>query len=108
MGNFDILFIKTLRRLNFHENTSKARRLINLIDQIYDTKTGVVFLAETEPDSIFFDTSIPDSKEWSFEERELLDDLTVNTTKQAEDLAILSGENEAFSLKRMVSRMNEM
>lgn len=103
---FDVLFIKGLSKLDFFEHKTKLRRLINLIDQIYDTKTGVVFSASDMPENLFETGNF--KEEWSYAEREILDDLSMNKVKQAEELGFLSGENEAFSLKRMISRLHEM
>ena len=37
-----------------------------------------------------------------------MDDLKVQGTEQAEALSILTGQEEAFSLKRLISRLYEM
>ena len=105
--NFKIVFLRDIRKIDLQTERSTARRFISLIDQLYDNRIGVVCLADEMPQNIFKVESV-EGREWSWEEREFMDDLKVQGTEQAEALSILTGQEEAFSLKRLISRLYEM
>ena len=78
-----------------------------MIDQFYDMRCGVVFLAEAMPQNLFtIENKVRDG--WTAEERLLMDDLKIAGTEAAEALSIISGEEEAFAIARLISRMTEM
>lgn len=104
---FDCLFIRDLPQIDLQTHRAEARRFITLIDQLYDCKCGVVFLAEAHDENIF---TVKDTRRTSFtdEERIFMDDLKIAGTKAAEALSIISGEEEAFAMARLLSRLHEM
>lgn len=106
-STFDVIFIRDIKRMDLQTQRAEARRWISLIDQLYDHQTGVVYLAEETPENIFY---VKDEvrTEFSQEERQFMDDLQIQGTKAAEALSIISGEEEAFALKRMISRLYDM
>lgn len=106
-SNFDVVFIKDIKRMDLQTQRAEARRWISLIDQLYDHQTGVVYLAEETPENIFY---VKDEirTEYTSEERIFMDDLQIQGTKAAAALSIISGEEEAFALKRMISRLYDM
>jgi len=105
--HFDVIFLKDLPVIDMQNRRAEARRFITLIDNLYDMRTGVVFLAEDSPENLFtVENTI--RTEWTHEERQFMDDLKIAGTKAAEALSVISGEDEAFALARLISRMFEM
>jgi len=105
--HFDLIFIKDLPIIDLQTRRAEARRFITLIDNLYDNRTGTVFLSEGEPENLF---TIQNTVrlEWTAEERQLMDDLKIKGTDEAAALSIISGEDEAFALARLISRLTEM
>jgi len=105
--HFDLVFIKHLPVIDMQNRRAEARRFITLIDNLYDMRTGVVFLAEARPENLFtVENKV--RTEWTAEERLFMDDLKIAGTEAAEALSIISGEDEAFALARLISRLSEM
>jgi len=104
---YDCLFIENLPQIDLQTQRAEARRFITLIDNLYDCKTGVVFLAEAHDENIF---TVKDGRrgEWTAEERIFMDDLKIAGTDAAAALSVLSGEDEAFAMARLLSRLYEM
>ena len=104
---FDCLFIKDLPQIDLQTHRAEARRFITLIDNLYDCRCGVVFLSDAHDENIF---TVRDTRrtEWTAEERMFMDDLKIQGTNAAEALSVLSGEDEAFAMARLMSRLYEM
>ncbi|KAJ8397635.1 hypothetical protein AAFF_G00436340 [Aldrovandia affinis] len=100
---FDTIFIRHVPQLTVKE-TNQARRLITLIDILYDNKVRVVILAQVPLDRIFVhgQQSLEDEGH-----RMLMDDLGL--AKDAwRRLSIFTAEEEIFSFRRTLSRLKEM
>lgn len=107
-SSFDCIFIRDLPQIDLQTQRAEARRFITLIDNLYDCKTGVAFLAEAHDENIF---TVKDDRhlgDWTAEERQFMDDLKIAGTEAASALSVLSGEDEAFAMARLLSRLSEM
>ena len=115
--NFSIIFIKGLESLDLQTRRAEARRFISLIDTLYDSRTGVVFLSNCQAKDIFVINNW-NQHSWSEEERQFMEQfyggermIGDDAMKQAgtnEKFAITSGEDEKFALARLLSRLEEM
>ncbi|KAL2098867.1 hypothetical protein ACEWY4_005347 [Coilia grayii] len=100
-NTFDTVFIRDIPLLTSWKKT-QARRLITLIDALYDHKVRVVILAEAPLDDLFVHDARHDDHA-----HEVLDELGIKQDA-ASSLAIFSGEEEVFAFQRTVSRLTEM
>ncbi|KAM7403484.1 hypothetical protein PAMA_004102 [Pampus argenteus] len=99
---FDTVFIRHIPLLTLNKKT-QARRLITLVDALYDHKVRVVILADHPLEDIFVH-----SDDHSHDESHILmDDLGLKR-EDASSLSIFSGEEEMFAFQRTVSRLTEM
>ncbi|GMK55042.1 hypothetical protein CspeluHIS016_0200980 [Cutaneotrichosporon spelunceum] len=116
-----------------HKN--EARRLINLIDALYEARCKVVIRAETSPEHLFFPDALDptiDPEHYDLLEAEALSEALgaqpranvsyynpkTRAERERQDLAdlgssfavtsIFTGEDERFAYKRAVSRLVEM
>lgn len=101
-GLFDTIFIRHIPLLMLNKKT-QARRLITLVDALYDHKVRVVILADHPLEDIF----IHDGDHGHDESHILMDDLGLKRD-EASSLSIFSGEEERFAFQRTVSRLTEM
>ncbi|KAJ8355666.1 hypothetical protein SKAU_G00184600 [Synaphobranchus kaupii] len=102
-GQFDTIFIRNVPQLRA-KDANQARRLINLIDTLYDNKVRVVILAQAPPDRIF----VHDQQSLEDEgHRMLMDDLGLGKDAWRR-FSIFTGEEEIFAFRRTVSRLTEM
>ncbi|KAM3871170.1 AFG1 like ATPase a [Diretmus argenteus] len=100
---FDTLFIRHVPLLTLNKKT-QARRLITLVDALYDHKVRMVILADHPLEDIF----VQDHEDHDHHESHvLMDDLGLKRDA-ASDLSIFSGEEEVFAFQRTVSRLTEM
>ncbi|XP_054894215.1 AFG1 like ATPase a isoform X2 [Poeciliopsis prolifica] len=99
---FDTVFIRHIPLLTLNKKT-QARRLITLVDALYDHKVRVVILAERPLEDIF----VHDADHSHDESHVLMDDLGLKRD-EARSLSIFSGEEEKFAFQRTVSRLTEM
>ncbi|KAM8737733.1 AFG1 like ATPase a [Acanthopagrus schlegelii] len=99
---FDTIFIRHIPQLTLNKKT-QARRLITLVDALYDHKVRVVILADRPLEDVF----ILDGDLGHDESHILMDDLGLKRD-EASSLAIFSGEEERFAFQRTVSRLTEM
>ncbi|XP_043999644.1 AFG1 like ATPase a isoform X1 [Gambusia affinis] len=99
---FDTVFIRHIPLLTLNKKT-QARRLITLVDALYDHKVRVVILAERPLEEIF----VHDGDHRHDESHILMDDLGLKRD-EASSLSIFSGEEEKFAFQRTVSRLTEM
>lgn len=125
-NNFDALFIEDVPVLT-KKTADSARRLITLIDELYNGRTGLIISSNASVDDLFHDENLGKSQldlegiqfESEPEGGRLRRSVTVDggvapiggvnssSTKQALRLQ-LSGEEEKFAFKRAVSRLKEM
>ncbi|XP_062858534.1 lactation elevated protein 1 homolog B [Trichomycterus rosablanca] len=101
--HFDTLIIRNVPRLRVALK-DQARRLITLIDILYDQKVRVVVLAEAPLYHLFAGGSLSGE-----EERDLLmlDELGL-TNEAGKRLTLFTAEEEIFALQRTLSRLTEM
>ncbi|XP_029900650.1 AFG1 like ATPase a [Myripristis murdjan] len=99
---FDTVFIRHIPLLTLNKKT-QARRLITLVDALYDHKVRVVILADHPLEDIFVHGGEQDHDESHI----LMDDLGLKRDS-ASGLSIFSGEEEVFAFQRTVSRLTEM
>lgn len=99
---FDTVFIRHIPLLTINKKT-QARRLITLVDALYDHKVRVVILADHPLEDIF----IHDGDYGHDESHILMDDLGLKRD-EASSLSIFSGEEEKFAFQRTLSRLTEM
>ncbi|KAM6912214.1 AFG1 like ATPase a [Xenentodon cancila] len=99
---FDTVFIRHIPQLTLNKKT-QARRLITLVDALYDHKVRVVILADHPLEDIF----VLDGDHGHDEGHVLMDDLGLKR-EEASSLSIFSGEEERFAFQRTVSRLTEM
>ncbi|XP_041828401.1 AFG1 like ATPase a isoform X2 [Melanotaenia boesemani] len=99
---FDTIFIRHIPLLTLNKKT-QARRLITLIDTLYDHKVRVVILADHPLEDIF----VHDGDHSHDESHILMDDLGLKR-EEASSLSIFSGEEEKFAFQRTISRLTEM
>ncbi|CAK6966028.1 AFG1 like ATPase a isoform X1 [Scomber scombrus] len=98
---FDTVFIRHIPLLSLNKKT-QARRLITLVDALYDHKVRVVILADHPLEDIFVQGDHDHD-----ESHILMDDLGLKR-EDASSLTIFSGEEEMFAFQRTVSRLTEM
>ncbi|XP_030212278.1 AFG1 like ATPase a isoform X1 [Gadus morhua] len=99
---FDTVFIRNIPLLDLNKKT-QARRLITLVDTLYDHKVRVVILADHALEDIFVSGDDHDLHE----SHVLMDDLGLKRDS-ASDLTIFSGAEEVFAFQRTLSRLTEM
>uniref|UniRef100_A0A8C5EF67 AFG1-like ATPase n=2 Tax=Gouania willdenowi TaxID=441366 RepID=A0A8C5EF67_GOUWI len=99
---FDTVFIRHIPLLTMNKKT-QARRLITLVDALYDHKVRVVILADHTLENIF----VHNGDHGHDESHILMDDLGLKRD-EASSLSIFSGEEEKFAFQRTVSRLTEM
>lgn len=99
---FDTVFIRHIPLLTVNKKT-QARRLITLVDALYEHKVRVVILADNPLEDIF----VHDGDHSHDESHILMDDLGLKR-EEASSLSIFSGEEEKFAFQRTVSRLTEM
>nr|XP_057912651.1 AFG1 like ATPase a [Doryrhamphus excisus] len=100
---FDTVFIRHIPLLTLNKKT-QARRLITLVDALYDHKVRVVLLADHPLEELFVHEG--DHHDHN-ESHILMDDLGLKR-EEASSLSIFSGEEEMFAFQRTVSRLTEM
>ncbi|XP_064196501.1 lactation elevated protein 1 homolog B isoform X1 [Anguilla rostrata] len=101
--HFDTVFIRDVPRLTLKE-LNQARRLIGLIDTLYDNKVRVVILAQAPPHRIFVHAQQSPEDEGH---RMLMDDLGLGKDAWRK-FSIFTAEEEIFAFRRTVSRLAEM
>ncbi|XP_024144596.1 AFG1 like ATPase a [Oryzias melastigma] len=99
---FDTVFIRHIPQLNLNRKT-QARRLITLVDALYEQKVRVVLLADHPLEELF----VHDEDHGHDDSHALMDDLGLKR-EEARTLSIFSGEEERFAFQRTVSRLTEM
>merc|ERR1719193_454746 len=116
-NKFSTIFVDDVPALSINEK-NEARRFLSFIDSAYETKSNVFLLAETRPDELF--QLIPDEDGSAADDEDKMQmemlgqlayDLKADLHQKAVDLrslGILTGQDEIFSFKRAISRINEM
>ncbi|KAB5517229.1 hypothetical protein PHYPO_G00187310 [Pangasianodon hypophthalmus] len=101
--HFDTVIIRNVPRLKVALK-DQARRLITLIDILYDQKVRVVVLAEAPLYHLFDGGSMSGEEE---RDRLMLDELGL-TNEAWKRLTLFTAEEEVFALQRTLSRLTEM
>ncbi|XP_060770124.1 lactation elevated protein 1 homolog B isoform X4 [Neoarius graeffei] len=101
--HFDTVFIRNVPRLTVALK-DQARRLITLIDILYDQKVRVVVLAEAPLYRLFDGGPMSGEEE---RDRLMLDELGL-TNEAGKRLTLFTAKEEIFALQRMLSRLTEM
>ncbi|RKP33373.1 AFG1-like ATPase-domain-containing protein, partial [Dimargaris cristalligena] len=109
---FHTVFLTDVPRMNFtHKN--EVRRLITLIDTLYENHVVLVMSAEAPAAQLFHTADEVENTNTAAtgsavnaEQRQLMDDLGLSSTQL--DSPIFSGEEEIFAFQRAVSRLVEM
>uniref|UniRef100_A0A3B3HK74 AFG1 like ATPase a n=1 Tax=Oryzias latipes TaxID=8090 RepID=A0A3B3HK74_ORYLA len=99
---FDTIFIRHIPLLSLNQKT-QARRLITLVDALYEQKVRVVLLADHPLEELF----VHEEGAGHDDSHALMDDLGLKR-EEARTLSIFSGEEERFAFQRTVSRLTEM
>ncbi|XP_076013970.1 AFG1 like ATPase a [Genypterus blacodes] len=100
---FDTVFVRHIPLLTLNKKT-QARRLITMVDALYDQKVRVVILADHPLENIFVHE---EGSHGHDDGHALMDDLGLKRD-EASSLSIFSGEEEVFAFQRTVSRLTEM
>ncbi|XP_061098536.1 lactation elevated protein 1 homolog B isoform X1 [Conger conger] len=100
---FDTVFIRDVPQLTLKE-VNQARRLINLIDTLYDNKVRVVILAQAPPHRLFLHAQQSQEDQGH---RLLMDDLGLGKDAWRQ-FSLFTAEEEIFAFRRTVSRLAEM
>lgn len=106
---FHTVIIRNIPQLTMRMK-SEARRFITFIDMMYDNRVRVVFSATKPLDELFKlrdDFENEDRDPHHHESLSVLDDLNLDA-KEKKKLSFISGEDEAFSSERTISRITEM
>lgn len=111
-NSFQTIFVGDIPALSVRWK-NEAKRLLTFIDAAYETKTKVVFLAETAPEHLFQlipNEEVDSSQLEMLEEMayDLKTDLKRGKMADLRSQGILTGEDEIFSFKRCISRIKEM
>ncbi|KAJ3613541.1 hypothetical protein NHX12_019788 [Muraenolepis orangiensis] len=101
---FDTVFIRNVPLLTLNTKT-QARRLITLVDTLYDHKVRVVILADHPLEDIFVHGDEHDHD--VHESHVLMDDLGLKRDSSS-NLSMFTGEEEVFAFQRTLSRLTEM
>jgi protein AFG1 len=96
---FDVILLANIPKLNIRQK-NEARRLIILIDALYENHVKLICTAEAPPEELF--ASEP-PKEMEKETKDLLEMGIL-----VENLSLFSGEEEIFMFNRAISRLKEM
>lgn len=121
-NNFDTIFITKVPAMSMRTR-DKARRFINLVDEMYNTGTRLVVQADVPIHELFAATRtessedpILDLEHLQFEgavegaglRRDVMSDGSVSPIQAPRLKMDLSGEEEKFAFKRAISRLFEM
>lgn len=115
--SFDTLILTDIPKLKpttLHRN--ETRRLITLIDALYECQVKLVCSADGPISEIFGGGSGAHSTdedpstmgELTAAQRQMMDDLGLNDVSQVRKSPIFSGEEEKFAVQRAESRLIEM
>ncbi|KAF9932266.1 hypothetical protein FBU30_008561 [Linnemannia zychae] len=116
-GTFDTLILTDIPKLKpttLHRN--ETRRLITLIDALYECQVKLIVSADGPISEIFgggsgahsVDEDPSTMGELTPAQRQMMDDLGLNDVTQVKKSPIFSGEEEKFAVQRAESRLIEM
>lgn len=101
---FETVFVQDIPQMTMLHRDA-ARRLIILVDSLYDNQRRLVCTAQAQPSDLFKpEEHRPDGT--SDSHRMLMDDLKVAKDKAV--ASVFTGEDEMFAWRRTVSRLAEM
>eukprot|EP00123_Amoebidium_parasiticum_P011151 comp20538_c0_seq1/m.26338 comp20538_c0_seq1/g.26338 ORF comp20538_c0_seq1/g.26338 comp20538_c0_seq1/m.26338 type:complete len:636 (-) comp20538_c0_seq1:708-2615(-) len=109
---YHTLAIEGVPRLNV-QRKNEARRMITLLDAVYEYKVKLILSADSEPSDLFHtmaDKNIVPGTADDVMHREMLGEMAYEKDIVADysNMAILTGKDEQFAFSRAVSRLNEM
>jgi predicted ATPase len=100
---FHTLILRDVPILNAHKNRNEARRLIYLIDELYNHKVKLICSAAAAPEFLFIDEMVGPHAPPTISH--VMDDML---NLQTEEIKNFMGEEEKFMFGRVVSRLKEM
>jgi protein AFG1 len=106
-AHFHTVFIVGVPRMTL-ANRTEARRLILLIDALYDHRCKTVFVAEDVPALLFRGKPRDRIDEMNKDAAEMMDEMDPTKAADASKASVFTGEDEVFAFDRCVSRMMEM
>lgn len=109
-NHFHTIFVEDIPQMTIYQK-NEARRFLSFIDAVYESKVKLFCTAASSPDDLFLlipnDATVSEDKMHIEMIGELAYDLQL-TELDLSSLGILTGEEEIFSFKRCISRLNEM
>ena len=110
-NHYETIFIDDIPKMTIGQR-NEARRLLTFIDAVYESRGKLYCTAEASPQELFL--MLPrenDNYEHEQMHMEMLGEIAYDLKIHGMDfrsLNILSGEDEIFSFKRAISRLQEM
>ncbi|EDO32020.1 predicted protein [Nematostella vectensis] len=109
-NNYHTVFLENIPQMNIYQK-NEARRLLSFIDAVYESRVKLYCTAASAPEDLF--QLIPRNSQEDPDKMhlEMIGELAYDLQLSKLDLAslgILTGEEEIFSFKRCISRLNEM
>lgn len=110
-NTYHTIFVEGIPQLSIYQK-NEARRLLSFVDAAYESRVQLYCSAESEPKELF--QLIPKESESSYNDKmhlEMIGEMAYDlklTNLNLRSLGILTGEDEIFSFKRCISRLNEM
>lgn len=105
--NFDVVIVRDVPRIDLFLMNSMLKRMITMIDNIYDNHVGLLLILDDNLDNLYYDSDTHE-RELTIEERQFMDDHRVQGVAEGVKIATLSGSEEAFAIERKISRLSEM
>eukprot|EP00040_Diaphanoeca_grandis_P036162 m.229683 g.229683 ORF g.229683 m.229683 type:complete len:645 (-) comp33563_c0_seq31:523-2457(-) len=107
--NYHTLFVYEIPKMTM-QTRDQARRLISLIDALYECKTKLYCSAQLLPDQMFEAVADGDFDRYDAMYREVMGDMfsEMNYGDQVFQNKLFTGEEELFASNRCVSRLFEM
>jgi protein AFG1 len=105
--HFDVIIVRDVPRIDLFLMNSMLKRMITMIDNIYDNHVGLLLILEDNLENLYYDSDTHE-RELTIEERQFMDDHAVKGVAEGVKIATLSGSEEAFAIERKISRLSEM
>ncbi|KAI8867912.1 AFG1-like ATPase [Ramicandelaber brevisporus] len=105
--HFQTLMLTDIPRMTAAKDRNEARRLITLIDTLYENQVTLIASSECPITEVFYEDTKDSSAGFDAAQRALMDDLGLNAS-QLQTSPIFTGEEEVFAFQRAISRLIEM